>query len=199
MRHRHEQLAQQFGNQPTQVVEVAEHRRHHDVEHEQAEEARRAVTFARDRNLVREAVVEERAIPRDALQRSIGTARIDEIKEEVERRAEQGEFIAVEQESSTPGRSFTTLAMMKLEQDTMDRMRAGQDQHAELVSENTREAIAHEYEHLNASQRTAVQEILANRGSSNGSRGHSRHWQDNRAHRRSRCSRTRGLPCRGLR
>src|SRR5216683_1835853 len=87
MQHRHEQLAERFGNQPTLVVEAAEHRRAHDVEHEreQTVSARMAVRFARDRNLEREAVVEERAILRDALQRSLGDARVDDIKQEVGR------------------------------------------------------------------------------------------------------------------
>jgi WD40 repeat protein len=39
---------------------------------------RTAVTFARDRNLEREAVVDERAIRRDALQRSLGEARVED-------------------------------------------------------------------------------------------------------------------------
>src|SRR5438093_5329334 len=52
MQHRHEQLAKQFGNQPTQVVEAAEYRCAHHVEHErdQADAARRGVTVARARN-----------------------------------------------------------------------------------------------------------------------------------------------------
>jgi ATP-dependent exoDNAse (exonuclease V) alpha subunit len=165
MQRRHEHLAGRFGNQPTQVVEAAEHRRPHSVEHdrEQSDAARRAVTFAQDRNLEREAVVEERAILRDALQRSLGEASIEEIKHEVNRRVERGEFIGVQQDSSTPSRSFTTPAMIELERETIDRMRAGQGQHAELVTEGTREAIAHEYAHLNDSQRTAVHEILGSR------------------------------------
>lgn len=167
MKRRHQELAEQFGNQPAKVVEAAGHPREHHVEHEHerehADAARRAVTFARDRNLEREAVVEERAILRDALQRSLGEARIDEIKQEIDRRVERGQFVGVGQERHTPGRSFTTPAMMELEQDAIDRMRAGQGQHAELVSQSTREAITREYRHLNASQRTAVQEILASR------------------------------------
>jgi conjugative relaxase-like TrwC/TraI family protein len=165
MRERHRELAEQFGDQPAKVVEAVEHRRAPHVEHdrEQADAARRAVIFARDRNLEREAVVEERAILRDALQRSLGEARVDDIKQEFDRRVERGDFVAVEQERSTPGRSFTTPAMMELEQETIDRMRAGQGQHAELVAEHTREAIAREYGHLNESQRTAVQDVLANR------------------------------------
>ncbi|MGH9372913.1 MAG: AAA family ATPase [Vicinamibacterales bacterium] len=42
-------------------------------------------------------------------------------------------------------------------------MHAGQGQHAELVTEGTREAIARGCDHLNESQRNAVQEILASR------------------------------------
>lgn len=42
---------------------------------------------------------------------------------------ERGEFLEVPHESGTPGRSFTTAAMMPLEQETIDNMRAGQSQH----------------------------------------------------------------------
>jgi len=165
MQQRHQEVAERFGNQPTQVVEAAEHRplRHVEHEPEQADISRQAVTFARDRNLEREAVVEERAILRDALQRSLGEARLDNIKQEVDRRVERGDFVAVQQEQGAPGRSFTTPSMIQLERETIDHMRAGQGQHAELVSNSTREAIAQEYDHLNESQRAAVREILANR------------------------------------
>jgi conjugative relaxase-like TrwC/TraI family protein len=165
MRRRHHDLADRFGKQPAHVVEAAEHRRAHTVEHEhkQPDAARRAVTFACDRNLEREAVVEGRAILRDALQRSLGDARIDDVRQEVNSRVERGEFIQIQQELGTPGRSFTTPAMMELERETIDRMRAGQGHHPELVTERTRDGIAREYAHLNESQRTAVQEILTSR------------------------------------
>jgi conjugative relaxase-like TrwC/TraI family protein len=165
MQRRHHDLAERFGNQPTQVMDAAERRGAHHVEHDHEPSAvtRTAVTFARDRNLEREAVVDERAILRDALHRSLGEARIEDMKQEVDRRVERGEFIAVQQEPSTPGRSFTTPAIVELERETIDRMRAGQDQHAELVTISTREAIAREYDHLYESQRTAVHEILASR------------------------------------
>jgi len=165
MQRRHQDVAERFGNQPTQVVEAAEHRPVHHVEHEREQDdvARRAVTFARDRNLEREAVVEERAILRDALQRSLGEARPDDIKQEVDRRVERGDLLGVQQEQGAPGRSFTTPSMMELERETIDLVRAGQGQHAELVSNSTRETVAREYHHLNDSQRAAVQEILANR------------------------------------
>jgi hypothetical protein len=162
MQRRHQRLAEEYGNQPTKVIEAAEH---HRVEHarELADVAPRAVNFARDRNLEREAVVEERAILRDALQRSLGEARIEDLKAEIDLRVERGEFLAVEHDSGAPGRSFTTPAMIQLEQETIDRMPAGQGQHSELATESTREAIGRDYDHLNQSQRVAVQEILASR------------------------------------
>lgn len=165
MQRRHQDLADRFGSQPTQVMDAAERRRAHHVEHEREPSGvmRTAVTFARDRNLEREAVVDERAILQDALQRSLGEARVEDIKREVERRAERGEFIAVQKPPGTPGRSFTTPAMIELERETIDLMRVGQGQFAEVVSDSTREAIAREYDHLNESQRTAVREILASR------------------------------------
>src|SRR5262245_12676652 len=165
MQNRHQRLAEEHGSQPTKVVEAAEHDRANCVEHahEPADAARSAVSFARDRNLEREAVVEERAILRDALQRSLGEARLEDIRPDVNRRVERGEFLAVQHESGEPGRSFTTPAMMQLERETIDSMRAGQGRHSELVTESTREAIARDYDHLNERQRAAVQEILSSR------------------------------------
>jgi len=55
-----------------------------------------------------------------------------------------------------------TPAMIELERETIDQMRAGQGQYAELVTDSTREAIAREHEHLNERQSAAVREILAN-------------------------------------
>ncbi len=165
MQRHHQDLADRFGNQPAHVVEAVEHRRAHAIErgHEQPDAAGRAVTFARDRNLEREAVVEERAILRDALQRSLVDARLEDVRQEVHGRVQRGEFIEIQQEPGTPGRSFTTPAMMELERETIDQMHAGQSKHPELVTERTRDAIARDYTHLNESQRTAVQEILTSR------------------------------------
>ncbi len=165
MQRRHQDLADRFGHQPTHVVEAAEHRRANAIEreHRQPDLAQRAVTCACDRNLEREAVVEERAILRDALQRTLGDARIEHVRQEVDGRVQRGDFIQIEQAPGMPGRSVTTPAMIELERETIDRMRVGQGQQPELVTERTRDAIAREYTHLNESQRTAVQEILTSR------------------------------------
>jgi conjugative relaxase-like TrwC/TraI family protein len=163
MKRRHQQLAERFGRQAVHVVEAAE-KRDQGVEHEPSSTtARTAVTFARDRNLEREAVVEERAILRDALQRSLGEAQVDEIKTEVERRIRAEDFIIAHQNPSTPGRSFTTPAMIELERDTIEMMRAGQTRHPVLATEETRRSIARDYGQLSESQRTVVEKTLASR------------------------------------
>ena len=163
MRRRHQDLAERFGDQPAHVVEAAQPHGHR-AEHEQSDmTVRTAVTFARDRNLEREAVIEERAVLRDALQRSLGEARIEDVKAEVERRFQAEEFVAAQQASAAPGRSFTTPAMIELERETIQMMRSGQEQHRELVAEETRRSIAEDYRHLSDSQRSAVEQILASR------------------------------------
>ena len=55
-----------------------------------------AVTYGKDRNLEREAVVDERDVLRDALRRSMGDVRFADVKAEFEHRVEGGEFIAVD-------------------------------------------------------------------------------------------------------
>ena len=52
--------------------------------------AQSAVTFARDRNLEREAVVDERALMRDALKRSMGHASFEEVRSHFQERIAKG-------------------------------------------------------------------------------------------------------------
>ncbi len=163
MQRRHRELADRFDRQPEHVV-LAAAAHEPRVEHgESGAAARNAVTFARDRNLEREAVVEERAVLRDALQRSLGEARLDEIKGEIERRVKAEDLIVVQEKAGTPGRSLTTPAMIEREQETIDRMRAGKARYSELATADTRQSIAREYRHLSESQQAAVDEILSTR------------------------------------
>ena len=108
---RHREMAEAFGNQPDRIVEAAKEKMH-SIDHERrggCRHAQSAVTFARDRNLEREAVVDERALMRDALKRSMGQASFEEVRSHFEERIEKGDLIEVK----TPvGRSFTTPEMM---------------------------------------------------------------------------------------
>jgi len=163
MQQRHREMAEVFGNHPERVVEAAKERAHHLRQDAPHTTARSAVTFSKERNLEREAVVEERELLRDALKRSMGEAMFGEIKAEFEKRAQAGEFIGVETKASAPGRAFTTREMIGYERDTIHVMRTGQNKHTALASFEARREIEKDHPHLSQSQRAAVEQILASR------------------------------------
>jgi conjugative relaxase-like TrwC/TraI family protein len=163
MQQRHQTVAEAFGNQPELVVQAA--REHaHGLESDHAQiTAHAAVTFGKERNLEREAVVDERVVLRDALNRSMGDRTIGEIKGEFETRVGQGEFIQVAQAPGAPGRAFTTRETIELERETIQMMRAGQHQHEALGSDRTRRDVDREHGELSEGQRAAVRYILESR------------------------------------
>jgi conjugative relaxase-like TrwC/TraI family protein len=163
MQQRHRQIAEAFGSQPERVVETARDRTHHTERDVPPKMAQSAVTFSKERNLEREAVVEERDLLRDALRRSMGEAALTEVRSEFEKRIGSGEFIGIEKNTGAPGRAFTTREMIGYEQDTIQVMRDGQNKYGALASFDTRREIEQEHPHLSQSQQAAVEQILASR------------------------------------
>jgi conjugative relaxase-like TrwC/TraI family protein len=166
MLERHRELAERFGNQPHRIVKEAHARglqEHHTVEERQAR-AQEAVTYSRDRNIEREAVVDERELMRDALRRGMGETTFREIQHNFNERLRSGEFIEVGQERhAAAGRTFTTREMLDYERDNLAHMKADQGKHEPLVSEEKREELTEKFAHLSDSQRRAVKEILSSR------------------------------------
>ena len=118
-------MAEAFGNQPEQVVEAAGQRAQRIERDVSGVTAQSAVTFSRERNLEREAVVDQRELLRDALRRSMGEASFEVIRAEFEKHVEQGNFIEVVWKTDAPGRAFTTQEMIDCERDTIRAMREG--------------------------------------------------------------------------
>ena len=146
-------MAAAFGNQPERIVEAAKERMQsigHDLEN-RLRHAQSAVTFARDRNMEREAVVDQSALMRDALKRSMGYAGFEEVRRHFEERVKKGDFIEV----GTPkGRWFTTPEMVRLERDNIALMQAGQHRYAPLVRQPP------PFKYLSNDQRRAVETVL---------------------------------------
>jgi conjugative relaxase-like TrwC/TraI family protein len=159
----HQRVAEAFGNQPDQVIETARESAQHSKPESHRVSTQAAVTFSKERNLEREAVVDERDLLRDALRRSMGEATFEEVRTEFEKRVCTGEFIGVEPKLGAPNRAFTTQEMIDYERDTIQVMRNGHNRHEPLVSHGTRKEIAAEHSHLNESQRKAVELILSSR------------------------------------
>ena len=163
MQRRHREMAEAFGNQPGRVIGAARERTiqaERDASHTTAQSA---VTFSKERNLEREAVVEERELLRDALRRSMGEATLTEVRAEFEKRINAGEFIRVEKELGAPGRAYTTQEMIDCERDTIQAMREGQNRYPAIISADTRRGVEIGHPHLSESQRRAIEQILASR------------------------------------
>jgi len=166
MRARHHEIAAAFGNQAQRVVQEAQARgaQEHHSPQERETRAREAVTYARDKNVEREAVVDERQLIRDALRRSMGESTFREVRDSLEQRIRSGEFVEVSREH--PGdadRTLTTREMLDYERDNITRMKTGQEGHDSLVSQQTRQELAGQFDHLSDSQHRAVEEILTSR------------------------------------
>jgi conjugative relaxase-like TrwC/TraI family protein len=168
MQQRHREVAAQFGNQPERVVREVRERDQAQQKKPSEEHKQKgideAITYARERNIERQAVADERELMRDALKRSMGEANLKEVRTRFEESVKQGGFIEVEkQRPGAPGRAFTTGEMIGYEREIIERMRAGQNQHRELASFATRQEIEREHQHLSAGQRAAVEQILTSR------------------------------------
>jgi conjugative relaxase-like TrwC/TraI family protein len=166
---RHRDMAEAFGNQPERVTQAAKEKmyvvnqEHGGHDHEaRLRPAQSAVTFARDRNMEREAVVDERALMRDALKRSMGQATFADVQQRFEERVEKGDLIEVK---TAAGRSFTTPEMMTLERDNIEHMKSGQDKYTPMVEQRM------DFEHLSNGQRQAVDTILESRDQITGLQG----------------------------
>jgi conjugative relaxase-like TrwC/TraI family protein len=153
---KHREVAAAYGNQAQHVVEQARGRGVQNDRTDSNKQAQEAVTWSRDRHMEREAVVGERELLRDALQRSMGKATLTEVKVNLHTRLRTGEF-------QRTGQSLTTREMVNLERDNVARMQAGRGRYAPIASEPEIERLQKDLAHLSGSQRAVVEEILTSR------------------------------------
>jgi conjugative relaxase-like TrwC/TraI family protein len=160
MQQKHREVAAHFGHQPEQVIRAAQEPQ---IEEERPEQKHQSVesalTYAREKNLERHAVTDERELMRDALKRSMGEASFAEVRQQFENRAHSGDLIQVENRS--PSRAFTTQEMIGYERDNITEMRAGQNRHEPMVSSETWREVEEKHAHLSTSQRAAVEQIVS--------------------------------------
>jgi conjugative relaxase-like TrwC/TraI family protein len=157
----HRKLAAEYGNQAESVVRVARERsQHQDPALNPQQRVREAVTFSRDKNFEREAVVDERAIVRDALRRGMGEITYSQVRGNLNARLAAGEFQTVERQHS-PGRRFTTAKTIEAEREIVRRMREGQHVLQPPMSRAGAIQVADRHPHLNRAQKTVVEDVLS--------------------------------------
>ena len=160
----HRKLAAEFGHQAEAVVHAAQERVQQPEQNVSANRSqgrvRESLTFARDRNFEREAVVDERLLVRDALRRGMGEITYSQVRAHLENRLSTGEFQTVERARNIPARQFTTARTIREEQEIMSRMSAGKNELALVLSQQHAVAFAAQHSHLNHAQRRVVEDVL---------------------------------------
>jgi conjugative relaxase-like TrwC/TraI family protein len=157
----HRKLAVEYGNQAETVVRTAQERaRTQGQELNPQQRVREAITFSRDKNYEREAVVDERALVRDALRRGMGHITYSQVRANLNARVASGEFQTVERPGNMPGRKLTTARTIEAEKEILDRVRAGQNQVQPVATRQEAYRTVREHAHLNRAQKAVVEEVL---------------------------------------
>jgi conjugative relaxase-like TrwC/TraI family protein len=157
----HRRLASEYGHQADAVVRAARERAQHPVQELNPQQrVREAMTFSRDRNFEREAVVDERAIVRDALRRGMGEINYAQVRGNLDSRLASGEFRTVER-AQMPGRQFTTAKTIEAEHEIVRRMREGQNVLQPALSRAEAIQATDRHLHLNRAQRSVIEDVLS--------------------------------------
>ncbi len=158
----HRKLAADFGHQAEAVVRTARERSlHQERPANTVDRVRESLTFSRDKNFEREAVVDERALIRDGLRRGMGEITHDQVRVHLDARLASGEFQIVERQQGVPGRQFTTAKTIAAEQEILHRMREGKYQVEPVLSRPQAIAVADRHQHLNHAQKSVVEDVLS--------------------------------------
>ncbi|MGO9518454.1 MAG: AAA family ATPase, partial [Candidatus Korobacteraceae bacterium] len=158
----HRKLAADFGHQAEAVVRAAWERSQHQAKPVNSfERVRESLTFSRDKNFEREAVVDERALIRDGLRRGMGEITYGQVRANLDARLASGEFQIVDRHQSIPGRQYTTAKTIAAEREILRGMREGQNQIEPVLSRPRAIAVADQHPHLNRVQKTVVEDVLS--------------------------------------
>ena len=167
----HRRLAAEYGHQADAVVRAARERAQHPAQEVNPQQrVRESLTFSRDRNFEREAVVDERAIVRDALRRGMGEITYAQVRVNLDSRLASGEFQTVER-AHIPGRQFTTASTIEAEHEIVRRMREGRNVFEPALSRAEAIQVADRHPHLNRAQKSVVEDVLSSPDRIQGTQG----------------------------
>jgi conjugative relaxase-like TrwC/TraI family protein len=158
----HRKLAAAFGHQADAVVRAARERsQHQEKPVNSLDRVRESLTFSRDKNFEREAVVDERALIRDGLRRGMGEITHAQVRTNLDSRLASGEFQIVERSQGVPGRQFTTARTIEAEHEIIRRVRNGRNDIEPVLPRPQAIALADQHPHLNPAQKTVLEDVLS--------------------------------------
>jgi conjugative relaxase-like TrwC/TraI family protein len=168
----HRRLAADFGNQPGAVVSAARVRAQQLTPRtDSVQRANEAVTYARDKNFEREAVVDERLLVRDSLRRGMGEVSYAEVRDALRNRQKAGEFVSVLRSAHQTGRLLTTAKTIASEREIVKQMLQGQNQVAPVMSRQDAVIAVDQRSLLNAGQKAVIEDVLSSRDRVQGIQG----------------------------
>jgi conjugative relaxase-like TrwC/TraI family protein len=158
----HRKLDADYGHQAEAVVRAAHERlQHQEKPVSSVDRVRESLTFSRDKNFEREAVVDERALIRDGLRRGMGEVTYAQVRGNLDARLASGEFQTVERSQSLPARQFTTAKTIEAEHEIVRRIREGQSQIEPVLTRQQAVIFADQHPHLNRAQQSVVEDVLS--------------------------------------
>jgi conjugative relaxase-like TrwC/TraI family protein len=158
----HRKLAADFGHQAEAVVRTARERVQHRAKPcNSLDRVRESLTFSRDKNFEREAVVDERALIRDGLRRGMGEVTFAQVRGNLNARLATGEFQIVVRSLSQPARQFTTAKTLEAEHEIVRRVREGQNTVEPVISRQQVIGVTDQHPHLNRAQKSVVEDVLS--------------------------------------
>jgi hypothetical protein len=158
----HRKLAADFGHQAEAVVRAARERvQHQEKPVNSLDRVRESLTFSRDKNFEREAVVDERTLIRDGLRRGMGEVTFAQVRGNLNSRLATGEFQVVERSDSQPARQFTTAKTVEAEHEIVRRVREGKNTVEPVMSRQQAIALTEQNANLNRSQKSVVEDVLS--------------------------------------
>jgi conjugative relaxase-like TrwC/TraI family protein len=158
----HRKLAADFGHQAEAVVRTARERVQHRAKPcNSLDRVRESLTFSRDKNFEREAVVDERALIRDGLRRGMGEVTFSQVRSNLDARLATGEFQIIVRSQSQPARQFTTAKTIEAEHEIVRRVREGQNTVEPVMSRKQVIAATDQHPHLNYAQKSVVEDVIS--------------------------------------
>jgi conjugative relaxase-like TrwC/TraI family protein len=158
----HRKLAAEFGHQAEAVVHAAHERlQHQEAPANSLGRVRESLSFSRDKNFEREAVVDERALIRDGLRRGMGEVTYAQVRGNLDARLASGEFQIVERSQSQPARQFTTAKTIEAEREIVRRVSEGKNQIEPILSRQQAVTVADQHPHLNRAQQGVIEDVLS--------------------------------------
>jgi conjugative relaxase-like TrwC/TraI family protein len=169
----HRKLAAEYGHQAEAVVRAArERQQHHEKPAQAIDRVRESLTFARDKNFEREAVVDERVLIRDGLRRGMGEVMYSQVRANLTERLSAGEFQIVERPGNSPARQFTTAKTIAAEHEILRRVGEGKRQVEPVLPRSQAIAVSDEHAHLNRAQKRVVEDVLSSQDRIQGVQGY---------------------------